>query len=363
MSTTTTTTTTTRSTGGSTTTTTVTTVTQSARDGLSRDGASDESDDEQAASGAAAADVEPAAADSFAALSSSDKAVVREVMQCMQAVPGSATLSDELKAQFRCFVGAGTEDLQVKKNSGFGGSSTFKVALGDAAVCVHVYGPAFAGTPVDDLFKSRVRKAQAAYSAAGIASPRIGEWSGGFVEPWVSGGAIGVPTGTDWAQVLSEEKCEALGALLASVHKVPQAWFDEWRQAMRQQFPQLDDAGVGTGSYLWKAAGLVGPPLASWLDKATLEVFENTGPWAASEAGKAIVSVHGDFHLANMLIGSDSYLVCDFENSGVGPAVGDLCCELPLHLSLPSPCVDMPQCTGTARSIASNPFITIFKLK
>ena len=363
MSTTTTTTTTTRSTGGSTTTTTVTTVTQSARDGLSRDGASDESDDEQAASGAAAADVEPAAADSFAALSSSDKAVVREVMQCMQAVPGSTNLSDELKAQFRCFVGAGTEDLQVKKNSGFGGSSTFKVALGDAAVCVHVYGPAFAGTPVDDLFKSRVRKAQAAYSAAGIASPRIGEWSGGFVEPWISGGAIGVPTGTDWAQVLSEEKCEALGALLASVHKVPQEWFEEWRQATRQQFPQLDDAGVGTASYLWKDAGLVGPPLASWLDKATLEVFENTGPWAASEAGKAIVSVHGDFHLANMLIGSDSYLVCDFENSGVGPAVGDLCCELPLHLSLPSPCVDMPQCTGTARSIASNPFITILKLK
>jgi Ser/Thr protein kinase RdoA (MazF antagonist) len=70
-------------------------------------------------------------------------------------------------------------------------------------------------------------------------------------------------------------------------------------------------------------------------------LFESIGPFPASAAGKAIVTTHGDFHLANILVGGSirwdssdpsatlhlgttGAKVCDFENSGVGRAVGDL---------------------------------------
>jgi hypothetical protein len=254
-------------------------------------------------------------------------------------------LSDEVKREFSTWTSASLGDLRLKRNSGLGGSLTFKIAIGEAgeaAVCVHLFGPTFAlATPVDDAFKTRVRKAHAAFSAVGIAAPRLGEWEGGFIEPWLPGGAVGAPMGEDWAQALSEENCEAIGALLASVHAVDKAWFTEIREGVMSKHPQLAEAGIGAESYLWNDTGLVLPPLTSWLDKATLELFESTGPFPASAAGKAIVTTHGDFHLANILVGgrtrwdssdpsatlhlgTTGAKVCDFENSGVGPAVGDL---------------------------------------
>jgi hypothetical protein len=111
-------------------------------------------------------------------------------------------------------------------------------------------------TPVNDAFKTRIRKAQAAFSAAGIATPRLGEWEQGFIEPWLAGGAVGHSFPDDWHLAMSEENCEAIGALLASVHAVDKTWFDEIREGVMLQHPQLAEASIDAESYLWKDAGV-----------------------------------------------------------------------------------------------------------
>jgi hypothetical protein len=53
----------------------------------------------------------------------------------------TGALSDKVKRQFSDWASATLEDLRVQKNSGLGGSTTFKMAIGDAgeaAVCVHM---------------------------------------------------------------------------------------------------------------------------------------------------------------------------------------------------------------------------------
>ena len=104
---------------------------------------------------------------------------------------------------------------------------------------------------------------------------------------------------------MSEDNCEAVGALLAGVHSVDKAWFDEVRGEVMLRYPQLQEAGIKPDSYLWKDAGCVVAPttLGAWLDKPTLELFEKTGPFPASTAGKAIVTTHSDFHPGNILVG------------------------------------------------------------
>ena len=209
-----------------------------------------------------------------------DIAVAKEVLKCLRAVPDSAT---EIRQQFRAWSSAKPEDLSMERNSGMGGGTTIKVSLKAdaeaAAVCVHLYGATFGGaTPVDDLFKTRLRKAHGVFAAAGLATARLGEWEHDFIEPWLPGGSLGSTNGQDWARFLSEDNCEAVGALLAGVHSVDKAWFDEVREEVMQRYPQLQEAGIGADSYLWKDAGLLAPTtLGAWLDKPTLELFEKCG--------------------------------------------------------------------------------------
>ena len=96
---------------------------------------------------------------------------------------------------------------------------------------------------------------------------------------WLPGGSLGSTNGQDWTRFLSEDNCEAVGALLAGVHSVDKAWFDEVRGEVMQRYPQLQEAGIGADSYLWKDAGCVVAPttLGAWLDKPTLELFEKCG--------------------------------------------------------------------------------------
>jgi hypothetical protein len=94
------------------------------------------------------------------------RAVVAEVLGCLNVSLEAAPA--QLRNQFKDWPSATPADVHVKETSGFGGSTTYKMTLGDTAVCVHIYGEKFAGvTPVDDRFKSRLQKAQGVLSAAG----------------------------------------------------------------------------------------------------------------------------------------------------------------------------------------------------
>jgi hypothetical protein len=286
-----------------------------------------------------------------------ENGIVMEVLKCLKVFHN---VPSELQDRFTPWSTADPSTVHVEGSSGFGGGKTLKMGLahgGDKTnICVHLYGETFAvKTPVGDRFKARLKKAHDTFSSAGLAPPRLATWEKGFIEPWCEGGCMGKPMMQDWHEKLSEKNCEALGRLLSQIHSVDTSWFDDIREQTLQKYPQLVEAEIGPGSYLWRDSGLIEEPLQTWLDANTLEYFKAAGPAPVTEAGKAIVTTHGDFHCANVLLGgldsdgrfeteteeldlnATGVLICDFENSGTGPAIADLCYAIALFLSFPSP--------------------------
>ena len=66
---------------------------------------------------------------------SSAEAIVAAVAKCMKTsmMPENANLSKGLREEFRAWASANPEDVKWKKNSGCGGSETYKVSLGGGA--------------------------------------------------------------------------------------------------------------------------------------------------------------------------------------------------------------------------------------
>merc|ERR1711988_2098537 len=95
------------------------------------------------------------------------------------------------------------------------------------------------GQPVDAIFKTRLRKAHGALAAAGLATTRLGEWEQGYIVPWLQGGSVVRQDFSDLNKWQSEENCEAVGALLAGIHAVDKAWYDEVRESVMEENPNL----------------------------------------------------------------------------------------------------------------------------
>ena len=134
-----------------------------------------------------------------------DDDIVLTVLSCMRDLPPG--VSAMWRDRYEAWASAIPSDIEQKRNSGFGGGETRKMTLSGengTSVCVHIFGGTFGDglAPVNSRFKARLRAAHAAFSSAGLAAPRFGEWSTGFVEPWLDGGAVGTPgLEIDWHKV------------------------------------------------------------------------------------------------------------------------------------------------------------------
>ena len=214
------------------------------------------------------------------------------------------------------WAGLDPDRIRVEDSSGRGGSRTYRVSArgdgGPPAVAVHVRSSEVLREP---LSERRMAKAAAVFAAAGASPGRLAKGDDWFVEPW-AGQAIGWPGEPD-----SETSAARLGQLLAKIHKIPPAWFDEFRDQLTWLKPAL--LGAARGSTLWWATCRLEAYLGS-VDEACLSTLLAVEPMPKTGPAARLVTCHGDFH-SNNVVHSDKRLVAiDLEFGHTNFAVFDL---------------------------------------
>jgi len=113
---------------------------------------------------------------------------------------------------------------------------------------------------------------------------------------------------------------ELFAKLLADMHKIPTDWFEPHRELLQEKYPHLKQAPLG--SHIWLFTTRLG-----WYNnyKPSWEAWQNAGFEPLSEAGKRVVTVHGDFHNGNKLVKDDGTPVAiDYEFISPQWAINDL---------------------------------------
>jgi len=215
--------------------------------------------------------------------------------------------------------------MEVEDTSGRGGSKTYKVSQKGCvpnAIAVHVRNTGeflFAGVPAQEHPLSALRTEAAAklLGDASLAPKRIAQ---GFADlgPWY----IETWEGTGRPEFGSDESYKQLGDFLVKIHKLPTAWYDEWRQKFRASHSYLEDVPLGSHAWLWTAGGAF-----SLLDRAREDcraLFLDSFFGPSSPAAQRIVTSHADFSPANLVSTCDGLKCLDLEFSCVSHAVMDL---------------------------------------
>ncbi len=214
------------------------------------------------------------------------------------------------------WAGLDPDRIRVEDSSGRGGSRTYRVSArgdgGPPAVAVHVRSSEVLREP---LSERRMAKAAEVFAAAGASPGWLAKGDDWFVEPW-AGQAIKWPGEPD-----SETSAARLGQLLAKIHKIPTAWFDEFREQLIRLKPAL--LGAARGSTLWWATCRLEAYLGS-VDEACLSTLLAVEPMPKTGPAARLVTCHGDFH-SNNVVHSDKRLVAiDLEFGHTNFAVFDL---------------------------------------
>lgn len=178
----------------------------------------------------------------------------------------------------------------------------------------------------------RMVVAQNLLAQADLAPPRIAEGDYGFIDVWEG---IGCPSLGDVSKF--EGDFEELGYLLARIHALPTAWFDEFREQLRLDIPALSDAAIG--SHVWwftarNAKERNWDSIMSYPSEACMRVWADPELFQPmSKAGRRIVTTHGDLHAGNMIQTAMGIKAIDFEFAMVTHAAFDLshtsgfCCK------------------------------------
>lgn len=120
---------------------------------------------------------------------------------------------------------------------------------------------------------------------------------------------------------------------LASVHKVEPAWFDAAKEKIGEKLEALKEGAAGAPVW-WFA---LHPVMLAGLSEDKLKEFMADFVEPISEAGKKVVTCHGDFHKGNVLEKEDKTLqVVGFDFMYAGFAALDIAYYLMVN-SLPPP--------------------------
>lgn len=114
--------------------------------------------------------------------------------------------------------------------------------------------------------------------------------------------------------------------MLANVHKTPTEWFDKYRTAVGEKYECLKE--VGAGNPVWWFA--VHPVFLSCLDTEEVAGLAADAVEPLSEAGKKVVTCHGDFHKCNVLESNGALKCIDLQFACSGWAALDIA----LHFDL-----------------------------
>mmetsp|Transcript_89707 Transcript_89707/g.192279 ORF Transcript_89707/g.192279 Transcript_89707/m.192279 type:complete len:1156 (+) Transcript_89707:172-3639(+) len=167
------------------------------------------------------------------------------------------------------------------------------------------------------VWKARYMSAHRLFGNSGLGPALQLEGPGWFIEAYCGvdlrkteqiGGPCGLAT--------------ELGRLLAHVHQQTTGWFSEWRNLLGELYPWA--RSLDRSSHVWwhacdinAFAGIAKKDLLEW---ANTDCFH-----PVTQAAKRVVTMHGDFRLANIVRGPANRLVCiDSEHACVGMAVEDL---------------------------------------
>ena len=87
-----------------------------------------------------------------------------------------------------------------------------------------------------------------------------------------------------------------IARVLARIHKVPTDWYDPWKQKITDLYPVLKEAHLGSHVWLFTCS-------IDWYEVyAPLhKIWQDFSIEPVSQAGKKIVTNHGDFHHGNIL--------------------------------------------------------------
>mmetsp|Transcript_27836 Transcript_27836/g.62908 ORF Transcript_27836/g.62908 Transcript_27836/m.62908 type:complete len:927 (+) Transcript_27836:60-2840(+) len=173
-------------------------------------------------------------------------------------------------------------------------------------------------------WKLRYLTAHKLFSQHDLSFPLLRQGPGWYLQEY-EGEKVNAPTTHAKKLALAKE----LGHWLREAHaKLPTAWFDDWRELLREHHPWLRHAGIG--SHAWRHACILGSfkdcsekDLIDWVDRSS-ELF---APLTA--VSRRIVTCHCDVRHANMLRSSEGKLLwSDVEQACVTYAIEDIACAL-----------------------------------
>ncbi|CAJ1429674.1 unnamed protein product [Effrenium voratum] len=177
--------------------------------------------------------------------------------------------------------------------------------------------------------KRKAEKIHEILASKGLAPKRLASTELWWVEAWESKGAPGKADASDWTPLMTDrdyvEKC---GRLLAKLHSIEPAWYEEHLAFLKKQYPELKD--VPASSHLWSYQSFnnkrhqFGREADLALGEQALKMFLEAGANPVSEIGSRTVTVHGDFLPSNMLYTEDGLQLIDFETASSGQAVADI---------------------------------------
>jgi len=227
--------------------------------------------------------------------------------------------------------------ISLKDISGYGGSRTFMVEIkprsaDKAPEHTKIILRARKATQDDDPYQEqRMESSQKVLYDAGLAIPRLFEGKTFNIEPCVED----LRPQNGWFKsfifnimCVDTPKGEQakFAALLAKVHKVPTEWYEPIRQGLQTQYPMLKT--IGNGSHAWIITSRL-EWWGVWRKKMTneeIQFYFDCTREPLSEAGKKIITSHGDFHEGNVMIDKPTgkYLAIDLEFTTVQYAAGGI---------------------------------------
>lgn len=190
-----------------------------------------------------------------------------------------------------------TTKVDIKDCSGKGGSRTYIISTEDNNIQSEYKKLIFHKRTmdrVDPLTEKRMCDAQKALWESDVGVPRYVSGKDWYLEPFVEG-LVGWDVPKDLVDPL------VYATVLAKAHKnTSTKWFEKHRKRAIEQFPVLKDAHPG--SHIWLFTTRM-----SWYKEheAHHKFWQNCGFEPLSEAGKRIVTVHGDIHKANVIVKED----------------------------------------------------------
>jgi len=161
----------------------------------------------------------------------------------------------------------------------------------------------------------RTEAASAVFAREGVAPQRLALGTDWYIEGWAGD--------QPWLErKITEAEVRGAARLLARIHAIDPAWYDEHRDTICEHVPLLREAPLG--SHMWCVASRELEKFKTKEQEAVIRKYFLAGREPSSPAGRRIVTSHGDYHDRNFVSTGSELLAIDLEFANVGYAVHDL---------------------------------------